>query len=1472
MAAKLGTVFVEIDIDGKKYKTALKQAEDQTKKSASKMQKSFMDVRRVGTQAAKAVGATFVLAAGVAVAASIRIGASFEKSMAQVRGVMRATEKEFQMLTNVAKEMGRTTEFTASQAAKALGFLGMAGFRAKQAIVALPGVLDLATAGVLDLGTAADIASNILSAFQLPVKELGRVNDVLVATATRANTSVLQMGEAFKFAAPTAKALGFSIEETAAFIGLLGNAGVQGSLAGTNLAFIMGKAAKSGKGLVETLKELVDSEAPEVMKLFGDRSSKAALILRKQLSTYENFVRILKNAKGEAKELADIMRDTLQGSFDELKSTLEGKAIDFMDRYGKEVRFVVDWLILLVRQLNFATEALGENDTAVVSITKVSNDFVDSLKNISKFFGMLLKGILGVKLAFKTLTFVVVEFVREVFGLLKFILMPLDSILNRLVQLGKIDSNPLEGIQKALEGTSAELTISMNETAEEIININKALIETGILIDGLNQKEFGVIRSRDTGAGGAGVDTSILGGGAPSIPGLGETDPKKIAEKEKERSKESDAWVKFNIETVQRTKMKVPKLFEPEASTIDLFKGKTDFKLDQGILSLLLGAGLNKGKLEFPEQQVTDIIKKGPEPEQKKKKDGGAGDFLSKFGGIFEKLGEIMGLSAGKVLGKETGEALKKGGAAGKFEGLLQGAQVLQGAFQGGVQGGGAGVVSGGISGAMSGVGLASGLGVESPLGLAAAGGAGLAIGAGVAAFGAKKAKDDRKKEQEKQEKEFAKNLSLQLQKVQAEGFFSPFGTDLDPKFAKKFATIIKDWMNRVKKLGQQITSTITGAIQAGLNASTTTQALEQFRDKFGAGFTSIVVGQMADMMDTLMKRMLAPAFQVINDIAMAIELRFVEATEATRDAIGDIYKDLFKFVGKMLDNLFKKISSIKLIGPALEQGILGALLFALPGLVGALTPLFAAIGKASEKMFEPMFETMFKVTQMFEKLFNLQADWIKQMTRAGITLTDDMTANMVESVKDMWSDMTGIVSNALEEGFKSYSVSGGWENFQRSLKEGIFDMVVKGTAEALSKGIIFLGAIGPFLKDLGNLFVKAIFGGKFDQAEFSRILTGIATELPQMLEDNKKVFEGIADSIGDFGEILFGTGTTGGLTAADVTPGAKPKGQEEEVPTGFLQNFRLLNKMISFFMDLGEILGSRETFFDLDTTPILDALINHMKTFIEKVLNFPFQLRTFFKKIKDIIGTKLGLPEDFKFGDEIRRIWEEIKTGVREALTKNRRDLRKEWKDFVDSLKGETPLEKIQEIWDVINLGIKTSIDKAKELWSDRWDNFLGGLTELGSEVGTKLQEIWEALKFGFRSSIDKIKELWSDRWNTFLTGLGDKDLGSGGFLGNLMKGIIEGLKGIVWKILAFWFPRFFDENGPKNVTDTGTGTSSRPSSQVNPNIRTVPDATQSGGGQTINMNVTFVGSANSPSEAKMAAERLGYYFEQQIRTITPA
>jgi TP901 family phage tail tape measure protein len=270
----------------------------------------------------------------------------FEESMDKVAAVTQATDEQLQSLTATARRLGADTRYSASQAAEGMSFLGMAGFRTDQIIAAMPGTLDLATAGALGLAEAADIASNILSGFNLSADEATRTADVLATAAANANTNVFQMGDGMKYVAPIAASMGKSMEETAAAIGILSNAGLQGSMAGTGLRQVLSSLASPTKEAADILRaygiqlEEVNPAthslsqvihrlagagltAGDALQIFGDRGAPALLALTSQVGGFDALEAKINNSAGAAKRMAGVMGDNLRGDIKELESAVE---------------------------------------------------------------------------------------------------------------------------------------------------------------------------------------------------------------------------------------------------------------------------------------------------------------------------------------------------------------------------------------------------------------------------------------------------------------------------------------------------------------------------------------------------------------------------------------------------------------------------------------------------------------------------------------------------------------------------------------------------------------------------------------------------------------------------------------------------------------------------------------------------------------------------------------------------------------------------------------------------------------------------------------------------------------------------------------------------------------------------------------------------------------------------------------------
>lgn len=374
---------VKMEKGMKRFTRGLERRLRKASASASK----FFKVMRRGARNLAIVGAV----AGAVGADIIRTGAQFEQSLTAAvakfpEGIKKGTAA-FNELSAVAQKIGGETEFTASQSAEGLNFLAMAGFSAEQAMAALPGVVNLATAAQTELGTASDFATDTLGAFNLMVEDstqlqenLARVSDVMAKTTTSANTSFEDLFEAYKKAGPVATAAGGQIEETSALLAVLANAGFKGSEGGVALRnAYLGVTAATGKaaglvkkyvgslddghggviGMTEVIRRLNVSMADmskedrikALTRIFGKRAVGPFLTLMAQgAERVEEFTDSLKAAQGTSDSMADTMRNTVHGSLKGLQSAVESVKIGLFDMNSGPLKDTIDQMANWVRE------------------------------------------------------------------------------------------------------------------------------------------------------------------------------------------------------------------------------------------------------------------------------------------------------------------------------------------------------------------------------------------------------------------------------------------------------------------------------------------------------------------------------------------------------------------------------------------------------------------------------------------------------------------------------------------------------------------------------------------------------------------------------------------------------------------------------------------------------------------------------------------------------------------------------------------------------------------------------------------------------------------------------------------------------------------------------------------------------------------------------------------------------------------
>ena len=394
-ALKNGTITQE-QYDGLQREIAeteakLKSLEEQANQSATalqsiaakgeKLQTLGNNISNVGTRLLPVTGAVVGLGT-----AAVKVAADFDSAMSQVSAVSGATGEDLEALRDKAREMGAKTKFSASEAAEAMNYMAMAGWKTEDMLEGIEGVMNLAAASGEDLATTSDIVTDALTAFGLSASDSGHFADILAAASSNANTNVSMMGETFKYCAPIAGALGFSAEDTAEAIGLMANAGIKGSQAGTALRTIMNnlsgdvKICGSSIGEVTVATTNADGSMRDLSDILADcrtafagltESEKAqaaeSLVGKNAMSGFlalmnagegdiEKLSSAIANCDGTAAGMAETMQDNLAGQLQILKSQLEELAISFGDLLMPAIRSIVGWIQKFVDWLNSMDE------------------------------------------------------------------------------------------------------------------------------------------------------------------------------------------------------------------------------------------------------------------------------------------------------------------------------------------------------------------------------------------------------------------------------------------------------------------------------------------------------------------------------------------------------------------------------------------------------------------------------------------------------------------------------------------------------------------------------------------------------------------------------------------------------------------------------------------------------------------------------------------------------------------------------------------------------------------------------------------------------------------------------------------------------------------------------------------------------------------------------------------------------------
>ena len=414
----------------------LQQEAETTSSVLSQINEAGKKIEKVGdtiTGAGKAVMPVSTAVAGLG-AVSIKTSADFDSAMSQVAAVSGAVGEDFDALREKAREMGAKTKFSASEAADAMNYMAMAGWKTEDMLSGIEGIMNLAAASGEDLATTSDIVTDALTAFGLTAQDSGHFADLLAAASSNANTNVSMMGETFKYCAPIAGALGYTAEDTAEAIGLMANAGIKSSQAGTSLRTIMtrlqGELELSGEALGDVTIQTANADGS--MREFSDiiadcrgafsrmtESEKAAaaetLVGKNAMS---GFLALMNAAPGDieklesaistcsdevdgysgaAEKMAAVMQDNLNGQITILKSQLQELAISFGDALMPAVRKVVTAVQGFVDKLNGMSESQRNTILRIGMLVAALGPFLVILGTCISKVGIAMQGF--VKLA-----------------------------------------------------------------------------------------------------------------------------------------------------------------------------------------------------------------------------------------------------------------------------------------------------------------------------------------------------------------------------------------------------------------------------------------------------------------------------------------------------------------------------------------------------------------------------------------------------------------------------------------------------------------------------------------------------------------------------------------------------------------------------------------------------------------------------------------------------------------------------------------------------------------------------------------------------------------------------------------------------------------------------------------------------------------------------------------------------------------
>lgn len=357
---------VTITAEGSQATSTLARIKGQLQALQGKVTTAYVDVKQRGQKIGEGVKKTgqaladnggTIAATGAAMVAPLALPVNtamdFEAAMSKVKAITNSTDDDMARLTKTARDLGASTQFSATEAAQAMSYLGMAGWKTEQIIAGMPGLLDLAAASGEDLARVSDIVSDDLTAFHMSADQAAHMADVMAAASTNANTNVSMMGETFKYAGAVAGALGYSLEDVAAATGLMANSGIKAEMAGTALRSIMtrlvtppkeagsamdrlGISVQNADGTLKPFRQqmielrkafagLSEAERSEAAKAIAGQEAMAGFlaVVNASDADFNKMTAAVDSSDGAAAKMAKTMNDNAKGALKAFKSAIE---------------------------------------------------------------------------------------------------------------------------------------------------------------------------------------------------------------------------------------------------------------------------------------------------------------------------------------------------------------------------------------------------------------------------------------------------------------------------------------------------------------------------------------------------------------------------------------------------------------------------------------------------------------------------------------------------------------------------------------------------------------------------------------------------------------------------------------------------------------------------------------------------------------------------------------------------------------------------------------------------------------------------------------------------------------------------------------------------------------------------------------------------------------------------------------------